>query len=169
MFDSPDTLKAIRESGHRLTPQRVMVLTAIAETGGHISVEEIQRRLAEQRSAMGKATVYRTVSLLRRLHLLNEVVRGGVSHYEIADPHHRHDHMVCEHCGTAIHVPPAYLDELHDRLLRETGFELHMEHSTISGLCANCRADTAHSHSGGAHEHPHRHAGISNARGTAGG
>jgi len=158
MFDSPDTIKTIRDSGHRLTPQRVMVLTAIAETPGHISVEDIQRRLAEKNPAIDKATVYRTVTLLKRLHLLNEVVRSGISHYEIADPHHRHDHMVCEHCGTAIHVPPAYLDGLHDRLLRETGFELHMEHSTISGLCADCRADTAHSHRGNAHQHPHTHA-----------
>ena len=157
MFDSPDTIRTIRDSGHRLTPQRVMVLTAIAEAAGHISVEDIHRRFAEKNPAIDKATVYRTVTLLKRLHLLNEVVRSGISHYEIADPHHRHDHMICEHCGTAIHVPPAYLDELHDRLLLETGFELHMEHSTISGLCADCRADTAHSHRGNAHQHPHTH------------
>ena len=160
MFDSPDTIRAIRDSGHRLTSQRVMVLSAIAETEGHISVEDIHRRLAENNPAIDKATVYRTVTLLKRLHLLNEVVRSGISHYEIADPHHRHDHMVCEHCETAIHLPAAYLDELHDRLLWETGFELHMEHSTISGLCADCRADTAHSHRGDAHQHPHTHAGA---------
>jgi Fur family ferric uptake transcriptional regulator len=130
-----------------------LVLTAIAEMGGHVTVDRIHRRVLENSPQVDLATVYRTVGLLKRLHVLNEIVSGGVSHYELPDPDHRHHHMVCEHCGKAIHLQPKYLDGLRELLLRETGFEPHMEHFNISGLCADCRADTAHSHSGHSHSH----------------
>jgi Fur family ferric uptake transcriptional regulator len=147
------TVAAIKSTGHRMTPQRARVLDAIASLGGHVSVEDIFHQINVTGPAIDLATVYRTVRLLRSLHLVNEVIQGGVGHYETADPQARHHHMVCEHCGTAIHLPTHYLDELRKQLTRDTGFEPHMEHFTISGLCANCRADQAHSHSGHAHGH----------------
>jgi len=147
------SVAAIKSTGHRMTPQRARVLDAIATLGGHVSVEEIFHQINLAGPAIDLATVYRTVRLLRSLHLVNEVIQGGVGHYEIADPQARHHHMVCEHCGTAIHLPTHYLDELRKQLTRDTGFEPHMEHFTISGLCATCRADEAHTHSGHAHGH----------------
>jgi Fur family ferric uptake transcriptional regulator len=143
----------LKGTGHRLTSQRVLILEAVADLGGHITVERIHQRVMEQNPAIDQATVYRTVRLFSDLHLVNEVVLKGVAHYEYADPVSRHHHMVCEHCGTAIHLPPHYLDELQTQLKNDTGFEPHMEHFSISGLCAECRVDTAHSHSG----HPHAH------------
>ena len=151
------TIETIRGTGHRLTHQRVMVLGAIDGLGGHVTVDQIHQRVLARHPNIDVATVYRTVGLLKRLHLLNEVVLDGLSHYETADPQHRHHHLVCEHCGTAIHLPPEYLDGLRDRLLRDVGFEPHMEHFTISGLCAECRKDPAHSHSGHTHAHAHGH------------
>ena len=149
------TIETIRATGHRLTPQRVMVLTAIDDLGGHLTVEQIHQQVLIRHPSLDIATVYRTVALLKRLHLVNEVVQGGIAHYEAADPAHRHHHLVCEHCGTAFHLDPQYLDALREQLVREVGFEPHMEHFTISGLCADCRKDPAHSHSGNVHRHGH--------------
>ncbi len=142
---------ALHGAGHRLTPQRVMVLSAVGELGGHVAVDDILARVRRAYPFIDIATVYRTVGLLKRLHLLNEVVQGGVSRYEVSDPDSRHHHLVCEHCGKAVQVPPRYLDELRQRLLADVGFDVHVEHSAISGLCAECRLDVAHSHSGHGH------------------
>ncbi len=144
-------VSALHGAGHRLTPQRVMVLSAVGELGGHVAVDDILVRVRQEYPFIDIATVYRTVGLLKRLHLLNEVVQGGVSRYEVADPESRHDHLVCEHCGKAVPVPPHYLDELRERLVADVGFDLHVEHSAISGLCAECRRDVAHSHNGHGH------------------
>ena len=143
--------RALHGAGHRLTPQRVMVLSAVGALGGHVAVDDILARVRQEYPFIDVATVYRTVGLLKRLHLLNEVVQGGVSRYEVADPERRHDHLVCEHCGKAVQVGPRFLDELRERLMAEAGFDLHVEHSSFSGLCAECRRDTAHSHSGHGH------------------
>ena len=151
MNDPQTMVRALRGSGHRLTPQRVMVLSAVRELGRHVTVDDIHLRVRETYPFIDIATVYRTVGLLKRLHLLSEVVQGGVSHYETADAADRHHHVVCEHCGKAGQVPPRYLDELRERLLADVGFDVHVEHSAISGLCAECRLDVAHSHSGHGH------------------
>ena len=152
-----DPTEAIRASGRRVTIQRVAVLEAIRELEGHVAVDEVAARVREKHPQMDLATVYRTAGLLGRLHLVNEVSIGGVSHYEYASPGARHGHMVCEHCGSAIHAAPELLDELREALLRDTGFELHLEHLTMSGLCPECRRDEGHSHSGHTHSQAQHH------------
>ena len=154
-----ETATAIRAAGRRVTTQRVVVMDTIRGLDGHVTVEQIAAKLHEDYPQIDTATVYRTVGLLSRLHLVNEVMVGGVSHYEYADPGHRHHHMVCEHCGTTFHLDPSYLDELREKLLQDTGFELHTEHFTVSGLCSDCRAHVEHSHSGHTHTQAqdHRH------------
>ena len=157
MQHESDTVEAIRATGRRVTIQRVAVLEAIREMEGHVAVDEVAARVREKHPQMDLATVYRTAGLLSRLHLLNEVSISGVSHYEYAYPGKRHAHMVCEHCGNTIHASPAHLDELREALLRDTGFELHLEHLTMSGLCRECRRDERHSHSGHTHAQSQHH------------
>ena len=152
-----DTAEALRATGHRVTIQRVAVLDAIREMEGHVAVDQVAAKVREKHPQMDLATVYRTAGLLSRLHLLNEVSIGGVSHYEYAAPGKRHGHMVCEHCSRTTHAPTTHLDELREELLRDTGFELHLEHLTMSGLCRDCRQDEVHSHSGHTHAQTQHH------------
>ncbi|MCY4583188.1 MAG: transcriptional repressor [Chloroflexi bacterium] len=152
-----ETVEAIRATGHRVTIQRVAVLDAIREMEGHVAVDKVAARVRAKHPQMDLATVYRIAGLLSRLHLLNEVSIGGVSHYEYALPGQRHGHMVCEHCGATIHAMTTPLDELREALLRDTGFELHLEHLTMSGLCLECRQDEGHSHSGHTHAQAQHH------------
>ena len=152
-----DTVEAIRATGRRVTIQRVAVLDAIREMEGHVAVDQVAAKVREKHPQMDLATVYRTAGLLSRLHLLNEVSIGGVSHYEYAFPGERHGHMVCEHCDRAIHASTTHFDELREALLRDTGFELHLEHLTMSGLCRECRQDEGHSHSGHTHAQTQHH------------
>ncbi len=142
---------AIKAAGRRVTVQRAAVMDAIREIGGHAPVDRIVARLRESHPQIDIATVYRTVDLLGRLHIINEVRVGDVSHYEYAAPGSHHGHMVCEHCGETFHLPPEHLRELRDRLRADAGFDLHAEHLTLSGLCRECVRDVAHSHSGHSH------------------
>ena len=161
MQHESETVVAIRAAGRRVTIQRVAVLDAIRELEGHVAVDQVAAKVREKHPQMDLATVYRTAGLLSRLHLLNEVSVGGVSHYEYASPGKRHGHMVCEHCGRTIHASPTHLDELREALLSDTGFELHLEHLTMSGLCSECRQDEGHSHSGHTHAQTQHHEHLS--------
>lgn len=133
-------LQSLKEKGYRLTPQRVMVLSAIADGNGHMGVDQVYEQVRKVYPYVDIATVYRNLQLLKRLHLVTEIEAPDGVRYEFIKQDRRHHHMVCEACGAAFDLPPQYLDALKAKLMREVGFEPHMEHFTISGLCNRCRS-----------------------------
>ena len=132
-------LERLREMGYRLTPQRMLILEAVAEGEGHMGADEVYRRAKASYPYMDIATIYRTLHLLKKLGVVTEVAIGDRLHYELTDPEGKHHHMVCRLCQRAFNLGPHYLEEFHNTLLSEFGFEPDLEHFAISGVCAPCR------------------------------
>ena len=130
----------VKAQGLRLTPQRLIILSAIAEGEGHMNVDEVFRRAREAYPYMDIATVYRTLHLLKKHRLVTEVGMGDRLHYELTDPKARHHHMVCQTCSKAFNLSPTYLDEFRVRLVNEFGFEPDLDHFTVTGTCSACRS-----------------------------
>lgn len=122
-----------------MTPQRLMVLSIIAAGQGHMGVDEVFRQAQQAYPYMDIATVYRTLHLLKDLGVVTEVAIGERLHYELTAPGDRHHHMVCRHCNGAYNLPPHYLSEFRETLLREFGFAPDLEHFAVEGVCAACR------------------------------
>ena len=135
-----ELLEKVRAEGLRLTPQRLIVLSAIAEGEGHMNVDEVYRRAKQAYPYMDIATVYRTLHLFKKLRLVTEVGMGDRLHYELTDPKARHQHMVCHVCGKAFNLSPSYLDEFRTRLVREFGFEPDLDNLTVAGVCSECQS-----------------------------
>ena len=138
-MNNAQAVEALRGKGHRLTPQRLIVLSIVAEGDGHMGVDEIFQRAKEAYPYMDLATVYRTLHLFRNLGVVTEVAIGDRLHYELTDPHGGHHHMVCRVCNGAFNLSPHYLEEFRNTLSNEFGFEPDLEHFAISGVCALCR------------------------------
>ena len=136
-------LKALRQKAHRLTPQRVLILSVVAEGGGHMGVDDVFRRVKELYPYMDIATVYRTLHLFKKLGVVTEVPMGDRLHYELTDPNSRHHHMVCRICSGAFDLSPSYLEEFRRTLIRDFGFEPDLEHFAVGGRCAGCAGQTA--------------------------
>jgi Fur family ferric uptake transcriptional regulator len=139
MKKQEQVIEALRKQGCRLTPQRLLVLTIVAQGGGHMGVDEVFRQAKETYPYMDIATVYRTLHLFKRLGVVTKVAIGDRLHYELKDPDGAHHHMVCQVCNRAYHLSPHYLQEFRDILIRELGFEPDLDHFAITGVCANCR------------------------------
>jgi len=135
-----DILEIVKAQGLRLTPQRLIILAAIAEGEGHMNVDEVYRRAKQAYPYMDIATVYRTLHLFKKLRLVTEVGMGDRLHYELTDPNARHQHMVCQVCGKAFNLSPSYLDEFRTRLVNEFGFEPDLDNFTVSGVCSGCQS-----------------------------
>jgi len=135
-----DVLDLIRTEGHRMTPQRLMVLEVLFHTEGHLSAEEVQAEVAKQYPFMDISTVYRTLQLLKEMHLANEVrLEGEPLRYEVARPGHGHHHLLCTRCGSMEEVDlGTALGVLGERLQDVHGFHANFAHVTIPGLCAQC-------------------------------
>ena len=134
-------VETLRDQGYRLTPQRLIVLTIVAEGDGHMGVDEIFQQAKEAYPYMDVATVYRTLHLFRKLGVVTEVAIGDRLHYELTDPHGAHHHMVCRVCNGAYNLSPHYLEEFRETLSQEFGFEPDLEHFAVSGVCAGCREE----------------------------
>lgn len=143
MARQDELLEMVKAQGLRLTPQRLIILSAIADGEGHMNVDEVYSRAKEAYPYMDIATVYRTLHLFKKLHMVTEVGMGDRLHYELTDPKARHNHMVCETCGQAFNLSPSYLDEFRTRLVSEFGFEPDLDHFTVTGVCSACRAANA--------------------------
>jgi len=128
----------LSELGYRLTPQRMMILSAIENSDDHISAEEIYAQVVAKYSNVNISTVYRTLELLKRLGLVTETDLGeGRVRYHPADKGHHH-HLVCKECGAIIDLDESVMASVKDTLLREYKFIADLEHLAILGRCVNC-------------------------------
>ena len=129
----------LRENGHRLTPQRMLVIEALHNADKHISAEELYEQLHSRYPYANISTVYRTLELLKELNLVTEADFGeGRVRYHVAEKGHHH-HLVCHRCGKTIDLEESALHPLKDTLLQEYGFDADLRHLAISGECRACR------------------------------
>ena len=131
----------LRAKGYRLTPQRQLVLEAIADLG-HATPEEIISQVRETASGVNISTVYRTLDLLEELALVTHTHLGhGAPTYHVANDA-EHVHLVCRSCGAIAEVSPDVVSATVDRLAADHGFEADVHHFAIFGQCAKCRSKT---------------------------
>ncbi len=129
-------IEDLRQKGHRLTPQREMILSVICECGGHFTADEILQRAQERYPYLGKSAVYRTLELLTRLGVVNQTDFGqGRVEYELHQ-HPHHHHLLCRHCGKRTEVDQAILAPLEKALRTKYGFIADLDHFAIFGTCA---------------------------------
>ncbi|MEE8353098.1 MAG: Fur family transcriptional regulator [Dehalococcoidales bacterium] len=134
-----DMAGSLSTRGYRLTPQRLMILSAIADRDDHISAEEVYSQVAARFPSVNISTVYRTLELLKRLGLVTETdLGGGRFRYHPSDKG-RHHHLVCRECGAMIDLNESILAPLVASLLQKHGFAADLRHLAISGRCAKCR------------------------------
>ena len=134
-----DIAHRLSELGYRLTPQRIMILSAIEKSDGHISAEEIYAQVRARYPHVNISTVYRNLELLSELGLVTETVMGDgrVRYHSIGKGHHHH--LVCQRCGEVIDVEESILNRLWDEIGQRYDFEVDMKHLAFFGLCAKCR------------------------------
>lgn len=131
-------LETLKETGRRLTPQRLMVLEAIAEKGGHMGAEEVLERVQKVYPYLDIATVYRTLNLLKDLGLVTEIASPEGTRYELVGSGQHHHHMTCRACGRTWDMSTRFLAALREEVWRAYGFQADMSNFTLQGLCQEC-------------------------------
>jgi Fur family ferric uptake transcriptional regulator len=137
-----EVVEALQQIGYRLTPQRMMILEAIADSEGHLSAEEIHETVRTAYPYLDISTVYRTLDLLKTLHLVSETDLGrGPAQYELLSKG-LHHHLICTECGEILDAPNSLLDSLRHAMSEEYDFHAEIEHLAVFGICSNCKEDT---------------------------
>lgn len=132
-------LERLKESEHRITPQRLAILDALVRSDGHPSAEDIYRHLARKYPTMSPATVYKTLALLKS--------QGEVLELEFSDLANRYDgkkpyphpHVICTACGLVIDPSFLGLEDITSHVTSETGFEISSHRLDFYGICPDCQ------------------------------
>ncbi len=133
-------LDELRQTGHRLTPQREMILEVICESEGHLTADEILKRVRTRYPYLGKSAVYRSLDLFCRLNLVTQTdFGGGQIEYEILQRPH-HPHLLCRKCGERMAVDERIFAPLDQMLRSEYGFVPDLDHFAIFGTCKKCQS-----------------------------
>lgn len=131
--------KCFRGSGYRLTEGRRAILRHVLMESTHFDAELLYSKLRASGSEASRATVYRTLPILRSCGVLKETRRTqkGVE-YEVVYHRPHHDHMRCLNCGKIIEFYSPEIEKLQDRICRNFGFKQTDHRLTITGYCKNC-------------------------------
>ena len=130
----------LRQHGYKLTPQRQVILEAIASSQDHLTPAAIYEKVHKDHPNTGFVTIYRTLDILARLGLICEVHSGGnCRSYLMRRPSEHHHHLICSDCGTVIDFTDCDLSGLEQRLSHETGFKVDSHLLEFLGQCQNCR------------------------------
>ena len=134
-------LQTLREYGHRPTPQRLMIMSAVRHSDDHVTAAEALERVKESYSYMDLSTVYRTLDMLKQMRLVSETDMGsGTYAYEWLEQD-RHHHLICNGCERIELLDDEFLEALGSEIMDSYGFEADMNHIALFGLCHECRTD----------------------------
>src|SRR5262249_23507494 len=130
----------LRSRGYRVTPQRQLVLEAVARLG-HATPEDIASSVQRTVKGVNISTIYRTLELLDSLGLVTHThLHHGSPTYHLASDAH-HVHLVCQNCGKIDEASPEEVAPLTRALDDRHGFETNVSHLTVFGRCNDCRSD----------------------------
>ncbi|MBI4244889.1 MAG: transcriptional repressor [Planctomycetes bacterium] len=128
------------EKGSMLTKQRRTAIDEILSLDGHHSADEIVDVLKKKKIQMSRATVYRLLSILAEVNLLEaHDFDMNKKLYERKVGKFHHDHLYCIGCRTIIEFSSESIEREQDKILKKFGFiEIYHSHK-IFGLCPDCK------------------------------
>jgi Fur family ferric uptake transcriptional regulator len=123
-----------------VTSQREAVAEVVLFAKEHLSVGDIERGLRARGLHVGKATVYRTLDLLRAAGVVQEHDFGeGFKRYEPQEAQGHHEHLICIECGRVVEFSSERLERMKSLIAEEHGFRAHHYRLEIYGICRDCR------------------------------
>lgn len=132
----------LAERGIRMTAQRRAILSVIETASKHLDASQILRKARSLDSSVDRSTVYRTLDLLKRQGLVDELDLmhlNGEGHYYERKLGHDHIHMACLRCGKITEFVSPTFEALKKQLQRDCSFHIVVSRLEVGGYCAVCR------------------------------
>jgi Fur family peroxide stress response transcriptional regulator len=134
-----EIITQLRARGMRMTPQRMAVLNTLVGNREHLSAEAIYERVRGTHPMIGLATVYKTVAMLKKMGVVNELnFNKGQALYD-GSGGEPHPHFVCTQCNCIIDIEGESIDTLSTEIAQKTGYEINNYRLDFFGVCPECQ------------------------------
>jgi len=125
----------------RLTRQRSVILQVMDDAEQHLDVDQILERAQKIDSGVALVTVYRTIDLLKKHGLIDELdllhLRGDRHYYETHGPRD-HIHVACLRCGKVREFESGLYEQLKQQIARDFHMKVTVSRTEVGGYCAEC-------------------------------
>jgi Fur family ferric uptake transcriptional regulator len=135
--DFGEVMDLLRSRGLRMTPQRRAIVSEVMRTQGHISPTTVSQKVQSEMPGVNASTVYRTLTLLEEVGVLQHSHLESGAEYHKADEA-QHVHLTCSHCGRDDALSLSEAGKLATLIRAHHGFRADLTHFAITGLCADC-------------------------------
>ena len=114
----------LRSQDLKYTPERADILDAIIAEDGLFEAESLMDSMRSDNHRVSKATLYRTVKLLREAGIIQEVtIDGKQSHYQLIYGRKPIDALVCMRTGKRIEFSSDEVVAIRNEICREHGWD----------------------------------------------
>jgi Fur family transcriptional regulator, ferric uptake regulator len=124
----------LKAQGHSVTAPRLAVfryLQANDPAGLSSIIADTQ--------GVDRASIYRTLTLFRGLHIIQDIITGGQKMIELADGFDSHHHHIsCMQCGTSVTVEDEAIEQRLQELALAKGIVPQTHQIEVSGICRAC-------------------------------
>jgi Fur family ferric uptake transcriptional regulator len=135
--------QSLRKKGIRLTRQRRVILQVMDAAEQHLDVDQILERAQKINAEVHLVTVYRTIDLLKKHGLIDELdllrLRGDRHYYETHGPRD-HIHVACLRCGKVREFESRLYEQLKEQIARDFQMQVTVSRTEVGGICNECLA-----------------------------
>ncbi len=127
--------------GVRLTSQRRVLLEVIQTAKEHLDAASFLRLAREKDARVDRATIYRTLELLKKMGLVDELDLmhlNGEKHYYELRRDRDHIHLACFQCGRIEEYGSPLFERLKQEIARKGGFRIGVVRMEVGGRCSSC-------------------------------
>jgi len=132
----------LHAEGGRMTPQRRLILEALASCPDHPTAEEIYIRASENDASLHLSTVYRTLRWLEEEGFVSPRWFEDEHRQERFDTTHNdngdHYHFRCRICNAIVEFPEPLVEEIKVAYQSRCGGRIESATLTLYGICQRC-------------------------------
>jgi Fur family ferric uptake transcriptional regulator len=141
-FERRSLLDELMSKGVRLTAQRRALVEVIQNATEHLDAAALLEEAQKQEPSVDRATVSRTIHLLKKLQLVDELDLmhlNGEKHYYEVKTRRDHLHLACFECGQIEEFASPLFEELKAQISLQRGFQIQVVRLEVGGRCSKCR------------------------------
>ena len=141
-INRPSLMKELAARGVRMTRQRRLLVDIIQNSPRHLDAATLLEIARKQEPEIDRATVYRTIALLKDRGLIDELDLmhiEGEKHYYEAKTNRDHCHMACFRCGAIMEYVSSSFEKLKKEMAGQSGFQIRVVRLEVGGVCKRCQ------------------------------
>jgi len=142
----PSLMKELAARRVRITDQRRLLVGIIQDSPRHLDAATLLEIARKQDPDIDRATVYRTIALLKKRGLIDELDLmhiEGEKHYYEAKTNRDHCHMACFRCGAIMEYASPSFEKLKEEMVKQSGFQIRVVRLEVGGFCKRCQKGTS--------------------------